>query len=81
MAKSSISTAERVARYRRRARCAVIAGVLLVTIDPIVDPSPSAIASAAIYWLAGAIFWIVADISKQIVDDADRQNGEQEREE
>lgn len=58
----------------------MIASVLLVTVDPIVDPSPSTIVSAAIYWLAGAIFWIVADISKQIVDDADRQNGEEERE-
>lgn len=38
------------------------------------DPSPEAIVSAVTAWAAGAVIWLIADISKGIVDRADGQD-------
>lgn len=78
MARSSTSAGavEKVARYRRRARCAVIVAVATATAGPVVDPSPEAIVSAVTAWAAGAIIWLIADISKAVVDRADGQDRE-----
>ncbi len=78
MARSNTSTGtvEKVARYRRRARCAVIVAVAMATVGPVVDPSLEAIVSAVTAWAAGTIIWLIADISKAVVDCADGQDCE-----
>ena len=40
------------------------------------DPSLEAIVSAVTAWAAGTIIWLIADISKGIVDRADGQDRE-----
>ena len=54
----------------------MIVAVAMATVGPVVDPSLEAIVSAVTAWAAGTIIWLIADISKGIVDRADGQDCE-----
>ena len=73
MAKSSTSTGavQKVAKYRRRARWATVAGALGATVRLVLDLSMDAVVFAATLWAVAVVIWIVTEIAQKTVSVAE----------